>query len=495
VRSNAAPILQRLRAQRQTLGRPFAIAHRGASAYATENTLTAFRRAALLGAEMWEVDIRVTRDGVPVACHDGRLRRLAGVEHAIDELDWADLAGLPLSTGGTVPSLDQVIDLARETGTWLYLDLKAADAGAASLALLERRGFDDAVLGERDPALIAALDRAGCPLPLSVLVPVGADPFALAAQAPMDMIHPCWEHGADAPQHLLTPDLLARAASDDLDIITWHEERPDVLVDLVRLPVMGICSDQPERVAPYRSDPARGWPVVSCHRGANAIAPENTLAAAAAAYSQGHDIVEVDVRTTSDGELVLMHDETVDRTTDGIGPLADLTAAEATALDAGTWFDPWYKGANVPTLAAFLDAVPASKGAYVELKAADAAAVVAMVRERNMVDRTMLWAEDPALLRSVRNQGDDLRLMARRIDVAAVDQVLDNWQPAIVEFQPDEMNEPELARCRAAGAKIMAWVKGDDFDGITHALTFRPDIINTDRPDLVRRAISTVRDR
>ncbi|MEO1225682.1 MAG: glycerophosphodiester phosphodiesterase family protein, partial [Pseudomonadota bacterium] len=59
-----------MRARRRAKSRPLSIAHRGASAYATENTLTAFRRAALLAADMWEVDVRVTRDGVPVACHD-----------------------------------------------------------------------------------------------------------------------------------------------------------------------------------------------------------------------------------------------------------------------------------------------------------------------------------------------------------------------------------------------------------------------------------------
>lgn len=489
MRPDAAAIVERLRALRHAKGRPLAIAHRGASAYATENTLTAFRHAAKLGAEMWEVDVRVTRDGVPVACHDGRLRRLAGVEGAIDELDWAGLSETPLATGGTIPSLDQVIDLAEQTGTWLYLDLKAPNAGAASLALLNRRGFDDAVLGERDPSVIAELHRGGCPLPLSVLVPVGGDPFALAAQAPLDMIHPCWEHGADAPQTLLTPDLLARAASDDLDIITWHEERPDVLADLVRLPVLGICSDQPERVRPYRSNPEMGWPLICCHRGANAIAPENTLASAAAAYSQGCDIVEIDVRATSDGPLVLMHDKTVDRTTDGTGQLADMTAAEVAALDAGAWFDHWYKGTTVPTLDAFLDTVPAGKGAYVELKDADAARVVAAVRDRAMVDRAMFWAEDPSLLRAVRNQGDDLRLMVPRIDVATLDQALANWRPAIVQFLPDELNEDEITRCRAAGVKVMAWAKGDDHAGIAHALTFRPDIINTDRPDLVYRIL------
>jgi len=489
VRPQARRVVERLRARRQAKGRPLSIAHRGASAYATENTLTAFRRAALLGADMWEVDVRVTRDGVPVACHDGRLRRLAGIDDAVADIAWADLAKVPLATGGTVPSLDQVIDLARDTGAALYLDLKSPEAGEASLGLLDRRGFDDAVLGERDPAAIDRLHRAGCPLPLSILVSVGADPFALAAQTTLDMIHPCWEHASPTPQTLLTPDLIARAAAEDLDIITWHEERPAILEDLVAMPVLGICSDQPERVEPYRADPAEGRPLICCHRGANTIAPENTLAAAAAAYSQGVNIVEIDVRTTADGTPVVMHDATVDRTTDGSGPLSSLSDMEVASLDAGGKFDPWYRGEAVPTLAAFLDAVPKGKGIYVEVKQADAAAIVAQVRTYKLVDRTMFWAGDTALLRALRAQGDDLRIMIPRTDVATLNEALDAWRAAIVQFLPDELNQAEIDQCRAAGAQIMAWALGNDNAAIAHALSFHPDIINTDRPDIVRRIL------
>ncbi|MEM7443954.1 MAG: glycerophosphodiester phosphodiesterase family protein [Pseudomonadota bacterium] len=486
MREDARRIVERLRERRRTLDRPLSIAHRGASAYATENTLTAFKRASMLGADMWEVDVRVTSDGIPVACHDRQLRRLAGAEGAVDEMSWADLSYVTLATGGTVPTLADVIDLASVTGTALYLDLKSPDAGAASLALLNQLGFDDAVLGERDPAKIEQLHQAGCHLPLSILVPVGADPFALADQTTLDMIHPCWEHAAPSPQHLLTDELQAEAARRDLDIITWHEERPDVLADLVRLPVLGICSDQPERVEPYRSNPANGKPLIVAHRGANSIAPENTLAATAAAFSQGCDIVEVDVRTTADGVPVLVHDQTVDRTTNGTGPLASHTALDVAALDAGTWFDGWFRGTTVPTLAAFLDAVPADKGAYIELKDGDPAAIVAMVRDRKMVDSTFFWAKDPALLRALRDQGDDLRLMVRRTDVGSVDQALITWRPTIVEFLVDELNSEEVAQCRAAGIRIMAWVKGGNEAEIAKALEHRPELINTDRPDLVR---------
>lgn len=94
----------------------------------------------------------------------------------------------------------------------------------------------------------------------------------------------------------------------------------------------------------------RGSTRVIAHRGASRSAPENTLAAIAAAFDLGVDMVEVDVRLTRDGVPVLMHDETVERTTDGEGRVADLDLAELRALDAGSWMDDRFEGERVPTL-------------------------------------------------------------------------------------------------------------------------------------------------
>src|SRR5579871_7007541 len=86
------------------------------------------------------------------------------------------------------------------------------------------------------------------------------------------------------------------------------------------------------------------------HRGGRALAPENTLAAFRNAIKLGIDYVEVDVRATKDGHLVIMHDRTVDRTTNGTGAVKDLDFAAIRALDAGIKFDPRYAGEKVPTL-------------------------------------------------------------------------------------------------------------------------------------------------
>src|ERR1700731_2043021 len=96
-------------------------------------------------------------------------------------------------------------------------------------------------------------------------------------------------------------------------------------------------------------------PFTSAHRGHSTGAPENTLAALDAAWRAGATVAEIDVRMTRDGELVLLHDPTLDRTTSGHGPVSAHTLAELAELDAGAWFGPAFAGEPIPRLDQVLD--------------------------------------------------------------------------------------------------------------------------------------------
>lgn len=224
------------------LPRPLAIGHRGASAHVRENTLASFARASDLGADMWELDVQMTRDGVPVVSHDDHLLRVFGVDARISALSAGELAGM---TGVEVPAFAEVAALARERSAGLYVELKAAGAGPAAWRELESHGETFAVLGSFDTDFVRKLREAGCPFPLSVLVPLGADPFEAATACDADIVHLCWERG-ERPQELVTGELMERARDSGLAVVLWHEERPPVISELVRLPVLGICSDRPE---------------------------------------------------------------------------------------------------------------------------------------------------------------------------------------------------------------------------------------------------------
>jgi glycerophosphoryl diester phosphodiesterase len=123
-----------------------------------------------------------------------------------------------------------------------------------------------------------------------------------------------------------------------------------------------------QAAASTAAKPAQADPVIIAHRGASGYAPENTAAAADAAAALGTSWVETDVQRTADGELVLMHDTTLERTTNAeeLFPdrapwnVADFTAEEIAQLDAGSWFGEEFAGEPVPTLADFLRTLEAN---------------------------------------------------------------------------------------------------------------------------------------
>ncbi len=104
------------------------------------------------------------------------------------------------------------------------------------------------------------------------------------------------------------------------------------------------------------------------HRGDKAVAPENTLPAFISAVERGAHQIEFDVHMTKDNHLVIIHDSTVDRTTDGSGAVAETTFEAIRALDAGSWFAPEFAGARVPTLREVLEVIPEEILCNVHLK-------------------------------------------------------------------------------------------------------------------------------
>lgn len=142
--------------------------------------------------------------------------------------------------------------------------------------------------------------------------------------------------------------------------------------------------------------------LVIAHRGYCEVAPENTIPAFKLARAAGADLVELDYHHSKDGELVVLHDATLDRTTDAVakwggkGIRADgKTLQELRPLDAGKWFDPQFAGTRMPTLSESLDAIQAGGGlTLIERKAGDAAACIKLLRERQLINQVIVQAFD-----------------------------------------------------------------------------------------------------
>jgi glycerophosphoryl diester phosphodiesterase len=127
-------------------------------------------------------------------------------------------------------------------------------------------------------------------------------------------------------------------------------------------------------------------PYVLAHRGASAYAPENTVAAFERAIALRSDGIETDVRATSDGVLVLVHDERVDRTTDGEGRVHELSFDDLQRLDAGGPFNPRFAGERLPTVEAFLDRYGGRLPLCLEVKQSGLEErLVELVRERGLL--------------------------------------------------------------------------------------------------------------
>lgn len=117
--------------------------------------------------------------------------------------------------------------------------------------------------------------------------------------------------------------------------------------------------------------PRPGRVEVVAHRGASAEAPENTLAAFARAIELGADWLELDATRCASGEVIVIHDGTLERTTDGRGPVEARTLTELRRLDAGAWKDARFRGERIPTLAEVLALAKDRSGVYLEIKPRD----------------------------------------------------------------------------------------------------------------------------
>ncbi|MBP1326280.1 glycerophosphoryl diester phosphodiesterase [Leucobacter exalbidus] len=225
------------------------------------------------------------------------------------------------------------------------------------------------------------------------------------------------------------------------------------------------------------------------HRGAAALAPENTLAAVRIGIAQQVDFVEADVQLTRDGVPVLMHDLTIDRTTNGIGEVGRYTLAQLRTLDAGSWFDPAYAGEQIPTLEEFLNELaPANVRALVELKGEwlpeQISAVTDQLQARYLVNRVALqsFEEDtlrglqqvaPTFARVMLTREWDARIaaIAVELEVSAV-----GGRPKVLEQHPDLLTE-----LRAAGIGLLVYTLNKEplWD---HAMERGIDLIVTDDP-------------
>ena len=264
-------------------------------------------------------------------------------------------------------------------------------------------------------------------------------------------------------------------------MVLWHEEDPARMAAIRTRPVTGICSDMPELVNPHR--PPSDYPFgIVCHRGANTIAPENTLPALECALAGGFSHIEVDLHITSDGQIAVIHDPMLDRTTDGTGPVTEKTMVELRALDAGAWFDTFFTGTRIPTLDEVLDLIRRYDArAYLEFKSAPPAPVLEQVTAAGLLDRVFFWSFNRDFLHELRRLSTEARIMSRRQDYPSLAAAIADYDADVIEFTP-EADPWEVASLRGNLPQSMVAYMGGDQDVFDRILMLRPDLFNLNRP-------------
>ncbi len=234
---------------------------------------------------------------------------------------------------------------------------------------------------------------------------------------------------------------------------------------------------------------------VVAHRGNASLAPQNTLAAFEAAWRAGADCIEMDVHLTADRQVVVIHDDTVDATTDGTGAVALLSLAEIRALDAGSWFSPNFAGQRVPTLDEVVEFLVARPGIHLLLEAKgvwssdEAALVTEPLLAAGLARRAVVQSFEVPTVAALREAAPGLR-RALLLEVAlpdGLDALADELD--LLSVNPDAallVADPAFVhRQHAAGREVCTWTLNEPWMWRT-ACDLGVDGIITNRPDRLR---------
>lgn len=223
--------------------------------------------------------------------------------------------------------------------------------------------------------------------------------------------------------------------------------------------------------------------IVISHRGEHLHHPENTLPAFQAAIDAGADFFEADIRTTSDGKLVLMHDSSVNRTTNGTGKVRDLTFDQIRALDAGGKFSPAFAGTRVPTFDEALELAHGKIGVYVDTKDADPKQLIDTIYRHHMEDHVVIYG-DPFFLHDVEKLQPALRVMPEAENAEICGSLVEHLHPKVLAYGAEDFHPDVIACAKRSGAKVYVDRMGatENPEGWQQAIDMGADGIQSDKP-------------
>lgn len=227
---------------------------------------------------------------------------------------------------------------------------------------------------------------------------------------------------------------------------------------------------------------------VIAHRAGRGIMPENTLAAIKNAIRIGADYVELDIRATSDGQLVIMHDNSVDRTTNGKGKVSDLDFNTIRSLDAGSKFNPKYHAEKVPTFDEVLALCHNRVHIYVDHKEAPTTQVFEAIKKHGMEKQVIIYngPEDLVEWKKVAKHLPVMPSLPDEFRVPGGIEKFEKYLPAeVLDGNLSEWTAELVKDAHAAGVKVYVDNLGENDNpaGFKKAIDMGVDGIQTDFPD------------
>lgn len=233
-------------------------------------------------------------------------------------------------------------------------------------------------------------------------------------------------------------------------------------------------------------------PLIFAHRGASKAAPENTLPAFEAAMRLGADGVELDVQYSSDGALVIIHNATLEKTSDGTGRVTEHTLSELRALDAGSWFGATFAGTRIPTLDEAFGLMKGKLLVNVELKVLNSlqsslgADAVKVIRAHGMADQVVISSFNPFVLRQAKAAGPEIEC------ALLVAHDMPGWtrwgvtrrHSRAESLHPDFalVNAAYMTHARQLGLPVRVWTVDDEAE-MRRLIALGVDAIITNVPD------------
>lgn len=474
------------------------IAHRGLQAVAPENTAEAVLACGFEFIEWAEVDVRRTQDGTHVILHDATLDRTTSGTGPVREITAEDFGALDAGAwygnrfkGRRPLTLAELLKQARGKVN-LSLDCKDVEPALLVEEILAAK-MERQVVVHAGPEVLADVRRIS-----ESRVPVMAK-FRPATMDFEEFVTSFRPAAVEIDADEVTADLCRRFHDRGIRVqarvLGAEWDRPEVWRNVIAAGVDWLQTDNPAgvRFAEIR-DRLGKLPVgIAFHRGASRYAPENTLPAIETAAALGADYIEIDIRTTSDGKFVLLHDGSLDRTTPATGPVAARTGDEVEALDAGRWFSSRFVGTKIPTFDAGLIAMGDRSAAYLDAKQMAPEALIAAIRNHDLLERSAVY-QSREYLAKLRALEPAVRTMPPLGGLGDLEAIAAE-QPYAVDARWAVLSPELIQGCHAAGIRVFSDALGpfELVEQYREKIGWGIDVIQTDHPLRVLRAVELVR--